>query len=305
MKTKMKIFSWVLSLVLALGAVGSMAQNNQSLTQTVCPGDEPYRVLETLPGTVYNWYITGGTAGEDWQITGNGNDSITVSWNTVGTYTLSIFTSLNGCNGDTNHVQVTVALPLLVTIVPDNPSPICAGGTIEFTANVTNGSSATTYQWYVNGAAVEGATASTYTYTGIAPGADIYCEVSDPNACGQTGLNTPVQSNVVSVVVNEQITLAVSISATNDSICINESVVFTATVESGGTPVTYQWYNGSTQISGATSNTYIYTGNVVGSENIYCEVSSTDPCVVGTPVNSNVITIVTKPRPTTSLIFHN
>ena len=304
MKTKMKMYRWFLVLVLALSAFGAMAQTSQTITQTVCVGTEPYLVDETLPGTVYNWSIDGATTGAGWVINGNGNRNITVDWNTPGVYELSIFTTLNGCNGDTSTVTVTVQPPLSVSIAPLAPLSICENSTLTFTATVLNGSASTTYEWFVNGVSQTGANTATFVYTGQAPGADIYCQVTDPGACGTLGSGAPVVSNTVHVDVSEQVTMVVTIASDVTEICPGGVATFTATVI-GSNNVTYKWFNNGVEISGATAATYLYTSTTPGTVAITCEVISTDPCVINSPVLSNSINILVKPKPTTSLIYHN
>jgi hypothetical protein len=304
MKTKTKMIRWFLVMVLAVVAAGAVAQTNNSPTQTVCLGDQPYRVEETLPNTVYNWRIDDATTGGGWTITGNGNDSITVNWATPGSYVLSIFTTLNGCNGDTSKVTVIVQPPLSVTIAPINPNPICEGGTILFTATVVNGT-APSFQWYVNGLPESGATASTYTYTGVVGGATIYCMVHDTTACAPDGSHDAT-SNTETVTVNAAIPISVTIAASPDSICLNGVTTLTATaLPASGVTINYQWYKDGGIIPGATSSTYQYTGTVVGNSTFTCVITSPDPCATGSPATSNELVINVKPKPITSPIWHN
>lgn len=304
MKATMKKISWLLVLALAMVTFGVNAQTSTTPTQTVCIGNEPYRVDETLPGTIYNWRIDGATTGANWAINGNGNNEITIDWNVAGTYVLSIFTTLNGCNGDTSTVTVYVQPPLSVTIAPLAPLSICENSTITFSATVVNGTAATVYEWYVNGVAQPASNSPTFTYTGVAPGADIYCMVTDPGACGQSGSGTAAQSNTVHVDVSAQVSLLVTIASDATEICPGGVVNFTATVV-GSNNVTYQWYLDGGIITGATGSTYQYTGTTPGTVAITCVVTSPDPCVINSPVTSNEINILVKPKPVTSPIYHN
>lgn len=301
----MNILSWVLVLVLALASLGVSAQTSTTPTQTVCIGNEPYLVEATNPpGTTYNWQIDGATTGANWVINGNGNNAITIDWNAAGTYVLSIFTTLDGCNGDTSEVTVTVQPPLSVTIAPLAPLSICENSTIEFTATVVNGTAATVYEWYVNGVAQPSSNSPNFTYTGVAPGADIYCMVTDPGACGATGPGSAAQSNTVHVDVTEQVNMTVTISSDVTEICPNGVVNFTATVV-GSNNITYQWYVNGGLITGATASTFQYTSATPGTDDITCIVTSTDQCVINSPVTSNQISILVKPKPNTSVIYHN
>lgn len=96
-----------------------------------------------------------------------------------------------------------------------------------------------------------------------------------------------VSANSASVNVTVNTTSApasVSIAASPGSnVNAGTNVTFTATALNAGHPPTYQWYNGSTAISGATSSTYSFIPT--GGEKITCQIKSTSSC----PVNNNVI----------------
>jgi len=131
-------------LILLLNGTGVLrAQSNQSPTQTVSVGNEPYLVTPT-PGSTYNWAITPGNTGTDWDINGTGN-SISVDWNIPGVYTLSVVeTNGSGCQGLPVSVVVTVNPGPSV----DDPSDqtIC-GGSPTASINFTGGVSGTVYNW--------------------------------------------------------------------------------------------------------------------------------------------------------------
>ena len=96
-----------------------------------------------------------------------------------------------------------------------------------------------------------------------------------------------VSANSASVNVTVNTTNAaasVTIAASPGStVNAGTNVTFTATALNAGHPPTYQWYNGSTAISGATSSTYSFIPS--GGEAITCKIKSTSTC----PVNNNAI----------------
>ncbi|OFY52022.1 MAG: hypothetical protein A2W85_11345 [Bacteroidetes bacterium GWF2_41_31] len=120
-------------LILSVGTLGAWAQN-QTLTQTVCVGSQPYYVdLSPIPGATYNWSVSGGgtiTAGA-------GTESITIDWTTAGgPYTVSVYTSANGCDGPAQSVSVTVVSqpsgPTLNVKTP-NLASVCDGTNVSAT----------------------------------------------------------------------------------------------------------------------------------------------------------------------------
>ncbi|HPS61686.1 MAG TPA: cohesin domain-containing protein [Bacteroidales bacterium] len=82
--------------------------------------------------------------------------------------------------------------------------------------------------------------------------------------------------------------LSISASPSN-TICSGMSVTFTATPVNGGIP-SFQWKLNSGNITGATNQTY--TTNTLANGNVItCVMTTSDPCVTGSPVTSNTITM--------------
>jgi hypothetical protein len=92
-----------------LVAVNALPSPTISGTVTVCNGTS--EVYTTEPGmTSYNWSVVGGTI-----TAGAGTNSITVTWNTVGTQSLSVnYTTLSGCSAvsPVSYPVTVLALPV-------------------------------------------------------------------------------------------------------------------------------------------------------------------------------------------------
>src|SRR5690606_3700837 len=72
---------------------------------------------------------------------------------------------VTGSPANSNIITVTLSntsLTASVAITSD-ATEICAGSPVEFTATPTNGGSAPTYQWYINGTPEAGAINATFT----------------------------------------------------------------------------------------------------------------------------------------------
>jgi hypothetical protein len=89
---------------------------------------------------------------------------------------------------------ITSTLPLSVNITA-SVDPVCAGTSVTYTANVTNGGLTPTYAWHVNGGPVAG-TNPTFTYTPAA-GDVITCEVLSSETCATNNPFTATFNPVV------------------------------------------------------------------------------------------------------------
>lgn len=89
------------------------------------------------------------------------------------------------------------------TVAPAvTPDPAAPGDLLTTTNGTWTGGSGTpayTYQWWVDGAAVSGATAQTYQTTEAQDGSDVYCVVTNTNATGQVSAD----SNTVTLAAYE------------------------------------------------------------------------------------------------------
>jgi hypothetical protein len=302
MKTKMTFSRLFLVLALALTAAVALAQQNQSPTQTVCVGTQEYHVdLNSNPAATYTWALTGGGT----IISGSGTNAITVNWTTPGgPFTLSVFTTLDGCSGPPQSVDVTVVSqpvgPTLLAQTPPGPS-VCDGTQVSATFNPGSGGVGCSdeFQYRFDGAGlwttyIAGASLNTTGHTlveiqgrrsGCATGA----------GCTETPWVTLATWNVTAV-----LTVTVEIIASADPVCEGTSVTYTANVTNGGTP-TYEWHVNAGPVVG-TASTYTYipvTGDI-----ITCIVVSNAPCASTLPV-TGTFTPVVNPKPVTSGIWHN
>ncbi|MFH0893585.1 MAG: PKD domain-containing protein, partial [Bacteroidota bacterium] len=182
---------------------------------------------------------------------------------------------------------VNTASAASVSIAANPTGAICAGTSVTFTANATNGGTAPTYQWKKNGTNISSATNSTYTSTALANGDIITCVLTSSLSC-VTG--SPATSNSITMTVNAGGVASVSIAANpTGAICSGTSVTYTATPTNGGTP-TYQWKKNGTNISGATNSTYTST-TLANGDIITCVMTSSLSCATGSPATSNSITM--------------
>lgn len=183
----------------------------------------------TIPIVLYSWDF------------GDGNTSagqiVTHKYLEPGNYTVSLnVTDSEGLwNVIAQQIQVAAPLPLFVSIDPSN-SGIPIGQSIIFTSTVNGGVIPYSYQWYLNGNPVSGATNSTWTFS--------------PTFAG---------SCTVCVAVTDSATIPASAKSNNASVTADEAVH----IMSDGSVIP-----SSAPISSLDNVTYTFTGNV--SYPIYC-----------------------------------
>lgn len=166
--------------------------------------------------------------------------------------------------------------------------PSCAGVSRTYTATPTNGGTAPTYQWRVNGTNVAGATSATFTTTTLTNGQAVTC-VMTSNLAGVTG--SPATSNSLTATISATVAPSVSIAITTGSnpSCSGASKTFTATPTNGGTTPAYQWKVNGTNV-GTNSATYTTTTLTAG-QIVTCVLTSNSACASPTTATSNSITI--------------
>ena len=173
-----------------------------------------------------------------------------------------------------------------VSISPSG-NPVCTGTQVNFTATPVNGGLNPFYQWKVNDVKV-GINSPAYAFT---PNNNdiVTCTMYSGAACAAN----PATSNTVTMTINQQLPVGISISASANPVCAGTTVIYTATPTNGGTSPAYQWkVNGST-VQGATNATYSFipvTGNTVE-----CVLTSNQSCISGNPATSNLITMTVNP----------
>jgi hypothetical protein len=140
---------------------------------TILGGTSPYS---------YQWYVNGlaqGT-GSSWTFTPSSSGSYSV---------YLIVTDGVGAKAESNVARITVNSALSVAVSPTSVT-LHSGQSQSFTATVSGGASSYSYQWYLNGAAVSGATRASWAFTPSAAGSyTVYVKVTDSVGM-QTGSNT-------------------------------------------------------------------------------------------------------------------
>ncbi len=200
---------------------------------------------------------------------------------------------------------INQSVPLSVTVTANPSTPICPGQCVDFTATPTNGGTAPTYQWQINGVnAPAPSTSSTYTNCNLQNNDQVTVIVTSNEACVT---NSPATSTPVSITVTNSLPFSVSLTTIPNplAICAGDTVELTANTINGGT-ATYIWTVNGTTIPGLTSQSVLYGGNPVplvdGTQICVISSSSLTGCVTNSPDTAcATVSIVTSVIPTVTI----
>ena len=230
-----------------------------------------WELLEPLPSGITHTGATTGTGDITGTLTNSGTTPLDVTYRVALTGTFPDYCT----NTQTVTITVSTGVTPSVTISADPGISVCTGSSVTFTAASTNGGSAPSYQWNVNGTNV-GEGDNTLTY--IPAHNDIVrVTLTSDAVCASPSTVT----DQVTMTVNSTSTPSVSISANPGiSVCTGTSVTFTAAQTNGGSAPSYQWNVGGSNVGDGTINhTYIPShGDVITvtmTSNALCASSTT------------------------------
>ncbi|MBC7554880.1 MAG: Ig-like domain-containing protein, partial [Taibaiella sp.] len=197
---------------------------------TFCAGASVGLSVVMATGVNYQWQDAG--------VDIPGATSTSYSPTTTGNYR-AILTNSYPCSSTTAVANATaVALPA-AAIAVSGATVFCTGGAVGLSTAAGAGN---TYQWYLNGSAISGATTSTYT---AGTGGDYTVRVTTPLGCTNT---TPVP------VTLSEMTTPLIIPRSTVNHCWGGATLLSAST-SATTGITFQWQFNGVDIPGATGNT--------------------------------------------------
>jgi subtilisin family serine protease len=194
-------------------------------------------------------------------------------------------TATGGGISATSYVWVagssTTATPPLITSQPRDQA-IAAGSTAAFSV-LAGGTAPLTYQWFLNGAIIPGATGTSFVLTNVQPANAGTYSVQVANAAG----TVPSSNAVLTVLAPPAIITQPSCLA----VAAGSNAAFSLKVN-GTSPMTYQWLLNGATIIGATNSSYTRTNSQTADGGNYSvQVAN----AVGTTTSSNASLTVNNP----------
>jgi hypothetical protein len=246
---------------------------------TACEGDTGiYYDVTPLTGN-YTWTIQGGTI-----TSGQNTGIITVNWDSVGTWSLSVVdTNSFGCPGNTENVNVTIhAIPDSSTVI-QGPFVVCESATETYIVIANAGS---IYTWAVTGGTIIGTNIADMIQVswGTAGSGTITVFEINSNSC--TGPDI-----VQNVIINPK--PASPVVSGDQSVCDSSLVPYWTTFTAGST---MNWSISGGSISSISTNTDSINvqWTTTGSGNIFLTETNSDGCVSDT--SNYGVTINAKPQ---------
>src|SRR5579863_997762 len=187
-----------------------------------------------------------------------------------------------------NAAVLTVTTPVVAPAITTQPASqsVVAGNTASFNVAAT-GTAPMTYQWSKNGAAISGATSSTYT-TPAETTADNNAQftVAVSNSAGSATSNAAVLTVTTPVMAP-----AITTQPISQSVVAGKTASFSV-VASGTAPITYQWSKNGAAISGGTSTSYTTPAETTADNNAQFTVLVSNSAGTATS-NAAVLTVTT------------
>lgn len=219
---------------------------------SICSGN--IIVLTSSSATAGATYLWNGPSGFSSTVQNPGITSATTA--NTGKYVVTA--RLGNCTSK-DSLQITVYNTLTpdvnATITPG--ANICLGDMVTFRANTKDGGTSPTLQWYLNGMAISGANAATWSSNTLTTGDVVYCIFNANWPCLTKPADT---SNSFTINALGNVPPTANITASPGlNVPTGTSITFTATHTNMGTNPTYKWLKNGVVVSSGMMPVYIAT----------------------------------------------
>jgi hypothetical protein len=245
-----------------------------------------------ITNPTYKWYVNGIFTGT------NGNTFAAASLNNLDVVTATIYYT-GTCGADSSFsagftVLRSATVPPTVSIaLTGGTNPGCAGQPLTFTATPTNGGTAPTYQWKVNGG---NAGTNSPSFTSVFNNNDVVTvDLVSNSPCALP--NTATSGNITVTHTNITANITINILSGNNPSCAGEPITFGNTTTNGGLAPQYQWLVNGAIVPAANLPTFTTT-TLANGDAVSAVFIATDACVNNLTDTSNAITMVINPTDT-------
>ncbi len=225
-----------------------------------------------LSSPAFNWDFD-----EPAIVIGSGEGPYNIKWSEAGNKQISLTIDDNGCSSLYSEKIEVTPIAMVYLHLSASHDTICSGESVTFTASPLNFPN---YSFFVNNSLVQSSVNNEYEGYGLNDGDIIYVKITDANGCSE------IISDTVTISVRQTPVVSLSSSVTNDTSCIAEPVMFTASPAGYDD---YQFLINNTEIQTGTGNLYI-TSDLADQDRVH--VVATHNGCTSTPSNSRKTTIL-------------
>ncbi len=265
---------------------------------TVCAGSPvTFTSVITNGGAnpFYQWQVNGNNAGT--------NSPVFTSATLSNTDVIRcVLTSSASCVTPASVTSNTIVISFSANVTPTvsitaSATSICSGSPVNFTAVTTNSGNNPSYQWKINNS--NAGTNNPVFITSLLQNNDVVsCSIiADPTITCVT--SSSAGSNQLVITVAASPAPVVTINASDNFICANTPVVFTAIPQNAGNAPSYAWkLNGNNT---GTNNAVYTNSNLFNGDQVTCMLTANNTACPSSPVSSNIITMLVKNLPVISI----
>ena len=186
--------------------------------------------------------------------------------------------------------EIDITADLTVSVEADRVA-ICAGEPvlITFDATVTEGVTATLYEWSIDDLSVFSSSSSSFQTNSIRVNRMVKVKVTiEPTECIA---NTEATSEPLLIEVKESLEMSVVVEVEKNSICMGEPVTFTAILTEGGSNPVYTWFISDQTVVGETGAAFT-TDQLADGDAVKVKASTeTSDCLLSTEAESEQVSI--------------